>query len=69
MATTTGLGILAPENAEKRAGHFAPYLFETRLIDTRGGDVGAEPVNRQHAEREQDACAQLGHLEHVLDGV
>ena len=35
------------------------------LVDARRGDVGAEPVQRQHPDREQHLAPELAHSEDI----
>ena len=41
------------------------HLFELRAVDARRGDVRAQPVNGQDAEREQNPLAQVGNPEDI----
>src|SRR5262249_39764414 len=60
-------GEQAEEAEDVAAGELVVELLDGFLVDTGTGDVGAEAVERQDREGEQDLLANLGDAERVGD--
>src|SRR5712692_8274423 len=52
---------------KKRAALVQQELAEFVVVDARGRDVRADPIDRQHPEREQNPVPQLRNIEDVLE--
>src|SRR5262249_40372173 len=56
------------ENSQQRTADVSPNLLQAFLIEPGRGNVRAQTVNRQHAQRKKDAPAQVRHIEHIAYG-
>jgi hypothetical protein len=45
------------EHAEQSSGNVAPNFLETSVVDTGGGDVGAEAIDGEKSQRKENAPA------------